>query len=122
MHQGPLFLTAEQFLLTTLIVKLAIMAVTATMVARYRRFRHILIFERRAWPDRLVFSLAIGIPLAAGVVARLLIGYNAASAWRSLAPRKDGKPVAWARAMETLRDALLVAQVADHRELASVVT
>jgi hypothetical protein len=33
-----------------------------------------------------------------------------------------GKPVAWARAMETLRDALLAAQVADHRELASVVT
>src|SRR5262245_65926913 len=54
------------------------MAVVATMVARYRRFRHILIFERRAWPDRLVFALAIGIPLAAGVVARLLLGYNAA--------------------------------------------
>jgi len=51
-----------------------------------------------------------------------LIGYNAISAWRSLAPRKDGKPVAWARAMETLRDTLLAAQVADHRELASVVT
>lgn len=51
-----------------------------------------------------------------------LIGYNAVSAWRSLAPRKDGKPVAWARAMETLRDALLAAEVADHRELASVVT
>ncbi len=27
-----------------------------------------------------------------------LIGYNAVSAWRTLAPRKDGKPVAWARA------------------------
>jgi predicted transposase YbfD/YdcC len=51
-----------------------------------------------------------------------LIGYNAASAWRQLAPRKDGKPVAWARAMETLRDALLVAQVTDHRDLASAVT
>jgi hypothetical protein len=51
-----------------------------------------------------------------------LIGYNAVSAWRSLAPRKDGKPVAWARAMETLRDAFLAAQVADHRELAAAVT
>ena len=48
-----------------------------------------------------------------------LIGYNAVSAWRTLAPRKDGKPVAWARAMETLRDALLAAEVTDHRELAS---
>jgi hypothetical protein len=51
-----------------------------------------------------------------------LIGYNAVSAWRILAPRKDSKPVAWARAMETLRDALLAAEVTDHRELASPVT
>ena len=78
MYQGPKFLTAEQFLLTTLIVKLAVMAVLATMVARYQRFRHILIFERRGWQDRLVFALAIGIPLMAGVTARLLLGYNAA--------------------------------------------
>lgn len=34
-----------------------------------------------------------------------LLGYNALTAWRRLAPKKDGKPVAWARAMETLRDA-----------------
>ena len=78
MYQEPRFLSAEQFLLTTLIVKLAVMAVLATMVARYRRFRHILIFERRGWQDRMVFTLAIGIPLTAGVTARLLLGYNAA--------------------------------------------
>jgi two-component system LytT family sensor kinase len=71
-------LSAEYLLLTTLVVKLAVMATVATMLVRYRRFRHILIFERRAWPDRLVFSLALGIPLAAGVTARLLLGYNAA--------------------------------------------
>jgi two-component system LytT family sensor kinase len=76
--QEPKFLSAEQFLLTTLIVKLAVMAVLATMLARYHRFRHILIFERRAWPDRLVFALGIGIPLMAGVTARLLLNYNAA--------------------------------------------
>jgi len=51
-----------------------------------------------------------------------IIGYNAVTAWRQLAPRKDRKPIAWARAMETLRDALLVAQVADHREFAQAVT
>jgi two-component system LytT family sensor kinase len=48
------------------------------MIARYRRFRHILIFERRTWPDRLVFALSVGIPLAAGVLARLYLGYKAA--------------------------------------------
>jgi two-component system LytT family sensor kinase len=68
----------DQFLLTTLIVKLAVMAVLATMLARYHRFRHILIFERRGWLDRLVFTLALGIPLMAGVTARLLLNYKAA--------------------------------------------
>ena len=47
-------------LLTTLVVKLAVMAALATMLVRYRRFRHILIFERRDWPDRLAFALALG--------------------------------------------------------------
>ena len=51
--QGPQFLSAEQVLLTTLVVKLAVMAALSTMLVRYRRFRHILIFEKRAWPDRL---------------------------------------------------------------------
>ena len=76
--QEPRFLSAEQFLLTTLIVKLAIMAVLATMLVRYHRFRHILIFERRGWLDRMVFVLAIGVPLMAGVTFRLLLNYNAA--------------------------------------------
>jgi len=76
--QEPRFLSADQVLLTTLIVKLAVMAVLATMLARYQRFRRILIFERREWPERLVFALAIGIPLMAGVTARLLLNYAAA--------------------------------------------
>jgi len=78
MFQEPQFLSAEQFLLTTLIVKLAVVAVLATMLARYRRFRHILIFERRDFRDRLAFSLSLGLPLMAGVGARLLLNYNAA--------------------------------------------
>src|SRR3954465_2581572 len=75
--QGPKILTVEQLLLVTLIVKLVATAALATMLVRYRRFRHILIFERRAWPDRLTFALSLGIPLTAGVVARLLLGYDA---------------------------------------------
>ena len=71
-------LSAEQILLMTLVVKLAVMAALATMLVRYRRFRHILIFERRAWPDRLIFALSLGIPLTAGVVSRLLLHYDAA--------------------------------------------
>jgi hypothetical protein len=44
-----------------------------------------------------------------------IIGYNAVSAWRQQAPRKDGRPVTWTRAKETLRDALLAA-CPDYRE------
>jgi two-component system LytT family sensor kinase len=71
-------LSVEQILLTTLVVKLAVIAALATMLVRYRRFRHILIFEQRDWRDRLVFVLFFGVPLAGGVVARLLLNYKAA--------------------------------------------
>ena len=76
MPQEARFLTPEQFLLT-IFVKLAVMAVLATMLARYHRFRHILIFERRGWVDRLVFMLALGVPLAAGVAFRLTLPHKA---------------------------------------------
>src|SRR5687768_17454393 len=78
MLQEPKFLDAEQFLLATLVGKLAIMAALATMLARYRRFRHILIFERRDWPDRLAFALGLAVPLTTGVASRLLLNYDAA--------------------------------------------
>ena len=54
----------EPTVLTTLVVKLAVVAALATMLVRYRRFRHILIFERRDWPDRQIFILFFGVPLA----------------------------------------------------------
>ncbi len=73
----PQGLSLEQFLLTILF-KLAVMAVLATMLARYHRFRHILIFERRGWVDRLAFTLALGVPLAAGVAFRIQLHYYAA--------------------------------------------
>jgi len=76
--QEPKFLSAEQFLLTTLVVRLAVVAALATMLVRYRRFRHILIFERRAWPDRLVFTFSLAVPLTLGVASRILLNYNAA--------------------------------------------
>ena len=71
-------LTAEHFLLTTLVVKVAIVAVLSTMLVRFPWFRRILLTEKRDWPERLIFAASLGLPLTAGVVARLLINYNAA--------------------------------------------
>jgi len=78
MPQAPRQLTAEQFLLTTLVVKLAIVAVLSTMLVRFPWFRRILLTEKRDWPERLIFAASLGLPLTAGVVARLLINYEAA--------------------------------------------
>jgi len=78
MQNATRSLTPEQFLLVTLIVKLAVTAVLATMLARFRLFRRILLTERRDWPERLVFAAGFGIPLTAGVAARLLLRYDAA--------------------------------------------
>ena len=72
------YLSSEQFLLMTLVVKLAVMALLATVLVRYWRFRQILIFERRGWSERLIMVASMGIPVAAGVAARLLLNYNAA--------------------------------------------
>ena len=58
----PRLLTAEQFLLTTLVVKLAIVALLATMLVRFRWFRRILLTEKRDWPERLVFAASLGAP------------------------------------------------------------
>src|SRR5262245_15874467 len=71
-------LTPEQFLLTTLVVKVAIAAILSTMLVRFPWFRRILLTEKRDWPERLVFAASIGIPLTAGVVVRLLLDFNPA--------------------------------------------
>jgi len=70
-------LSLQQQLLVTLIVKIAVMVVLATMLVRYHRFRNLLISERRPWPMRLFFAFGLGLPVAVGVVARLLLGYKA---------------------------------------------
>src|SRR3954469_22553010 len=78
MPQATKALTAEQFLLTTLVVKVAIAAVLSTMLVRFPWFRRILLTEKRDWPERLIFAASLGVPLTAGVVAPLLINSAAA--------------------------------------------
>ncbi|MEZ5315950.1 MAG: histidine kinase [Vicinamibacterales bacterium] len=70
-------LSTEQFLLITLVVKVAVAATLATMLVRFRWFRRILLTEKRDWPERLIFAAGFGVPLTAGVAARLLLSYDA---------------------------------------------
>jgi two-component system LytT family sensor kinase len=75
MPQADRSLTPEHFLLTTLVVKVAIAAILSTMLVRFPWFRRILLTEKRDWPERLVFAASIGIPLTAGVLVRLLLNF-----------------------------------------------
>lgn len=69
-------LTGQQLLFVTLIVRIAVVSLLAIMLVRYHRFRDLLIHERRGWPMKMFFAFALGLPLTAGVVARLLLRYN----------------------------------------------
>src|ERR671918_380484 len=71
-------LTPDRLLLTTLVFKLAVMAILSTMLVRFPWFRRILLTEKRDWPERLVFAASLGVPLTAGVASRLLLNYDAA--------------------------------------------
>jgi two-component system LytT family sensor kinase len=68
-------LSAEQFLLTTLVVQVAVAAVLSTMLVRFWWFRRILLTEKRDWPERLVFAASLGIPLVAGEGIRILLKF-----------------------------------------------
>lgn len=78
MPQEARFLSVEQLLLTTLVVKVAVAATLATMLVRFGQFRRILLTEKRAWRERLTFAFAFGIPVSIGVASRLLLNYDAA--------------------------------------------
>src|SRR5690349_7032252 len=69
--------TPENFFLIILF-KLALAATLATMLVRFKFFRRILVSERRDWRARLTLAAGLGIPLTAGVLARLLLHYDAA--------------------------------------------
>ena len=70
-------LPSEQVLLFTVMAKLAAVAVLSTMLVRFPWFRRILLTEKRDWPERLVFAASLGFPLMAGVILRLVLGYQA---------------------------------------------
>jgi two-component system LytT family sensor kinase len=78
METGARSLSAEQYLLIALVVQLAVAATLATMLVRFGWFRRILLTEKRDWPERLIFAAGWGVPLTAGVAARLLLNYEAA--------------------------------------------
>jgi two-component system LytT family sensor kinase len=69
---------SHELLLFALMANVAVAAILATMLVRFHWFRRILLTETRDWPERRVFAAGLGLPLAFGVVTRLVLHYDAA--------------------------------------------
>jgi len=78
MFPSSITLSAYQFLLVNLLVKIGVMASLATILVRYRFFKHILLFEDRGRREDWQFAALFGTLVAIGVVLRLLVGYAGA--------------------------------------------
>lgn len=71
-------LSADQFLLVTLLVKVGVMASLATMLVRYRFFKRILLVGERGRREDWQFAALFGSLIAVGVALRIILGYSAA--------------------------------------------
>jgi two-component system, LytTR family, sensor kinase len=60
-----------------LLLKLAVMALLAGFIARFGRFRRLLLVEQRGPHEKLMFAAFLGVPFMLGVLARLLAHYQA---------------------------------------------
>ena len=78
MFPSSITLSADQFLLVNLLVKIGVMASLATILVRYRFFKYILLFEDRGRREDWQFAALFGTLVAIGVVLRLLVGYAGA--------------------------------------------
>src|SRR5208282_941674 len=63
------------FTVVDLLIKLAVMALLAGFIARFGRFRRLLLIEQRGPRDKIQFAVFLGLPFMVGVLARLLADY-----------------------------------------------
>ena len=67
--------SSPAFILVTLLIKVAVMALLAGFIARFGRFRRLLSVEQRTPRQKLLFAAFLGVPFMLGVLARLLARY-----------------------------------------------
>lgn len=77
MHPG-LSLSPTQIILLTLLLKMAVVASFASVMGRSKAFRRLLFIEKRRFADKMKFLALLGVPMAFGVAARLLLNYSIA--------------------------------------------
>jgi two-component system LytT family sensor kinase len=64
--------SSPAFILLILLVKAGVIASLASIIARFARFRRLLLVEERSPRQKLLFAAFLGVPFMLGVLARLL--------------------------------------------------
>ncbi len=75
---NPNISQSPALILVTLLIKVGVIASLASIIARFGRFRRLLLVEQRSPRQKLVFSAFLGMPFMLGVLARLLARYQGA--------------------------------------------
>jgi two-component system LytT family sensor kinase len=74
---NPITHNPPAFTVVDLLIKLAVMALLAGFIARFGKFRRLLVIEQRGPREKLQFAAFLGGPFMLGVLARLVAHYQA---------------------------------------------
>ena len=73
---NPTAASSSAFVLVTLLIKLGVIASLASIIARFDKFRRLLLVEIRTPKQKLLFAAFLGVPFMLGVLTRLVAGYQ----------------------------------------------
>jgi two-component system, LytTR family, sensor kinase len=73
---NPTAASSSAFVLVTLLIKLGVIASLASIIARFDKFRRLLLVEIRTPKQKLLFAAFIGVPFMLGVLTRLVANYR----------------------------------------------
>src|SRR5579885_664597 len=69
---------SSAYVLVTLLIKLGVIASLASIIARFEKFRRLLLVEIRTPKQKLLFAAFVGVPFMLGVLTRLVANYRGA--------------------------------------------
>jgi two-component system LytT family sensor kinase len=70
--------STSAIILVTLLIKLGVIASLASIIARFDKFRRLLLVEVREPKQKLLFAAFLGVPFMLGVLTRLIVRYQGA--------------------------------------------
>ena len=73
---NPVTYSPPAFTVVDLLIKLAVIALLAGFIARFGKFRSLLVTEQRGPREKLLFAAFLGVPFGLGVIARLIGPYE----------------------------------------------